>query len=187
MIRVHSIFYDFRHGERITAWRSRGGDVAQGDLVGTLHMNARRVITCRLKVVQRRAVQAIQPADSDDIPRYRHEIDDRRGDRIGSYGRSQRERTEWLAGHPWHLNQQVTSCLMHPIQDLDARIGAEAFQGPFPPKIEFDSAFRPGWIATPWTDVARCPGSSDSANKIDPGVQLIWQRGENFAWPDSFI
>jgi hypothetical protein len=74
-----------------------------------------------------------------------------------------------------------------PIQDLDARIGGEAFQGPFPPRVEFYPALRPGRIATPWTEVSRCPRSSDLANKINPAVQLIRQRGDHFAWPDSFI
>ena len=100
---------------------------------------------------------------------------------FGRYGRSQGERADWLAGHPRHLNQQVASRSMHPIQDLDPRIGGEAFQGPLPPRIEFDLAFWSGWIATPGTDVSGCPVSSNLANKIDLGVQLIGQYGENFA------
>jgi hypothetical protein len=75
---------------------------------------------------------------------------------------------------------------MHPIEDLDAGIGGEAGQCPFPSRIKLDPALRSLWIATPWAEVARRPGRSDATDEVDPGVRLIWQHGDDFARPDSF-
>ncbi len=138
-----------------------------------------------LDVEERRAVKAVEPDHGQVGPFDAEEPHHAHGDGIGAGRGAQREGAAANAVMAWHLQHDVPTGPVHPIEQDQVGATRHVDERLLPARIERDGADRLGFPGVLGAVLAFFPGRADTPDEIDPGIVVAGQFDGDLALPDA--
>jgi len=107
----------------------------------------------------------------------RDQCDDRGCNRVWPHRRAQRESAGRPAGAVGRLQHEIAARMMHPVENLDARVDRDAGERLAPAFIHHDGADRSFQAAALGAVFPPMPRRVDRADEVNAGVRLCRQNG----------